>query len=94
MKVKQLTETNSLVPTYTGPLSKATNLFVYLLFGNDRLNYTLTLKKSVGTLNATSGYYNEGSCLYSMQTNESNFAVGATLFLSNSSEKSQRTSVL
>lgn len=64
MKVKQLTETNSLVPTYTGPLSKATNLFVYLLFGNDRLNYTLTLKKSVGTLNATSGYYDEGSCLY------------------------------
>ena len=74
----QLTATNSPVPTYTGPLSKAANLFVYLLFGNDRLNYTLTMKTSIGILNATSGYYDEESCLYTMQTNQSDLAVGAT----------------
>ena len=72
---KQLTGTNSPAPKYTGPLSRALNLFMDLNFGNDKLNYTLAMKSSVGNYNATSGYYDEDSCLYSMQTNQSDLGL-------------------
>ena len=75
MDDKQLSGTNVPAPRYTGPLSRALNLFMDLNFGNDRLNYTLVMKKSVGNYNSTSGYYDEDSCLYSMQTNESDLGL-------------------
>ena len=71
MDKKYLIGRNSLGPMYTGPLSKAGNLFIYLILGNDRLNYTITMKNSIGNLNLTTGYYNEESCLFSLQTNQS-----------------------
>ena len=77
--VEKANATSGPVPKYTGgPLAKAADLFIYLIFGNDRLNYTLTLKTSAGILNATSGYYDEESCLYSMQTNQSDLSNAAT----------------
>ena len=72
---KLLAGTNSPPPKYTGLLSKAANLFIYSIFGEDRLNYTTVLKKSIGIFNASSGYYDEDSCLYSMQTNQSDFGL-------------------
>ena len=75
MDENQLTGTNSPAPKYTGPLSRALNLFMDLTFGNDSLNYTLVTKTSVGNYNATSGYYDEDSCLYSMQTNQSDLGL-------------------
>ena len=71
MNEKQLTGTNSPGPRYSGPMAPALNSFLEIIFGNDRLNYTAVLKSSMGIFNSTTGYYDEESCLYSMQTNQS-----------------------
>ena len=71
---------NSVAMKYTGPLSDAMNLLYEGTFGHDLLNYTVVKKSSIGIFNATSGYYDEDSCLYSMQTNESDFGFATPLY--------------
>ena len=58
-------------PLYEGPASDTINTIAESIFGRDKLNYTVTLKNSIGTLNHTTGMYEEDSCLYSMQMNQS-----------------------
>ena len=77
MSAKQLTGTDSPGPRYSGPFAPMLNLFLGMMFGNDRLNYTTVLKTSMGNYNATSGYYDEDSCLYSMQTNQSDLGIAS-----------------
>ena len=77
---RKLTWTNSPPPTYRGYFSASSNLFIRSIFGEDRLNYTLTLKHSIGIFNSTSGHYDEESCLYSMQTNQSDFTMAWTWY--------------
>ena len=80
MDEKLLTGTNSPAPRYTGPLSRTLNLFSDMTFGNDKLNYTVVMKTSIGILNVTSGYYDQDSCLYSMQTNQSDLGIASLLY--------------
>ena len=65
-------------PRYFGPLAEAFNLWVEVIFGRDRLNYTSVVKPSIGIFNLTSGFYDDESCLHSMQMNKSDFAIGFT----------------
>ena len=75
LKEKQLTGTNSPAPRYYGAFGPYINLYVDLIFGKDRLNYTTVLKTSMGIINETTGYFNEQSCLHSMQTNKSDLGL-------------------
>ena len=75
MNEKQLTGINSPAPRYFGPLSRALNLLSDMTFGYDKLNYSAVTKTSVGILNVTSGYYDGESCIYSMQTNQSDLGI-------------------
>lgn len=67
--------TNSNGPKFEGSLSEAINLYVNSIFGHRKLNYTISMKNEMGHFDQNSGYYNEGSCLRSLQNNETDFAM-------------------
>ena len=47
------------------------NYFIGAVFGKEKLNYTSVIKSVNGHFNTATASYDEGSCLYSLQTNES-----------------------
>ena len=69
---------NNQGPHYEGPMSEVFNLMIQSLIGGRKINYTSIVKSSMGNLDPETGYYNEGSCLYSMQMNESDFSSATT----------------
>lgn len=62
-------------PKYKGIMGEVINWSLNTAFGRELLNYTSVIKQTYGRLNTTSGLYEEDSCLYSMQTNESDAAI-------------------
>ena len=60
---------------FTGPLSEPLNWMNQAAFGHERYNYTFVVKKSFGLFNESSGWYDKESCLYSIQTNETDAAL-------------------
>ena len=69
---------NNRGPRYEGPMGEAFNLMIQSFIGGRKINYTSLVKESMGILDPATGYYNEGSCLYSMQMNESDFSSATT----------------
>lgn len=73
-KEHQLKGTQSRGPRYSGgPFSEAFNFYIEAIVGHDLINYTAVVKNLVGNFNSTSGHFDENSCLYSIQSNESDF---------------------
>ena len=71
----QATGFNSKGPRYYGPISRTFNLLTEVFVGNKLINYTSVIKDTIGSYNSTSGYYDDGSCLHSLQINESDFGM-------------------
>ena len=62
-------------PRFHGPLGEAFNLLIEGFFGNDKFNYSSVLGKSTEDFNVTSGLFERGGCLHSMQMNQSDFSL-------------------
>lgn len=73
-KKKYLSEVNSDGPKYVGPLGPSFNLLVRAIFGRNKFNYTSIVGNSTEQFDSSSGFYTQGSCMYSMQMNESDFS--------------------
>lgn len=71
----QMSGIDSKGPRYHGPVAEGFNVLIELFLGRESVNYTLVMKDFMGVLNETSGYYDEGSCLHSLQTNESDLTL-------------------
>ena len=56
---------------FSGALSEPLNWMNQIAFGHELFNYTSVVKRSFGRYNESSGLFNEDSCMYSVQRNES-----------------------
>ena len=65
-------------PRYKGPASEVFNLVLRTIVGPVKINYTTIMKESMGYLDPSTGYFDKGSCLYSMQINESDASTTTT----------------
>lgn len=63
-------------PRYYGVMGGVMNLILDVFLGKNKLNCTSVSKVTMGNLDSSTGWYDEESCLYSMQINESDVGFG------------------